>query len=59
MPLKGGYSPKTVTANIAAERKAGRPTKQAVAMALESARRSAKKAGKRLKGFMARRRGRR
>lgn len=46
MPLKKGYSKKTISENIAKERRAGRSEKQAVAIAMESARKSAKKAGK-------------
>jgi hypothetical protein len=46
MPLKQGYSQKTISRNISAEVRAGRPQKQAVAMALSTARRSAQKAGK-------------
>jgi len=43
MPLKSGSSKKTVSKNIATERRAGKPEKQAVAIAM-------KKAGKSRKG---------
>ena len=50
MPLKKGYSRKTIGANIRKMKAEGYPTKQAVAAALTTARRSAKKAGKPGKG---------
>lgn len=43
MPLKKGKSRKVVSANIKTEMKAGKPQKQAVAIALNTARRSGKK----------------
>jgi hypothetical protein len=45
MPLKPGYSRKTISQNIRAEVKAGTPTQQAIAIGLSKARESAKAAG--------------
>lgn len=46
MPLKKGYGKKSISKNVAAEMKSGKPQKQAVAIALGTARKAAKKAGK-------------
>jgi len=53
MPLAGGYSKKAVGANIGVEMKAGKPRAQSVAIALNTARRAAKKAGARV-GYLSR-----
>lgn len=46
IPLKKGYSRKTIGANIKTEQAAGKPHKQAVAIALNVAKDAKKKAGK-------------
>ncbi len=51
MPLKSGYSQKTISTNIGTEVKAGRDPKQAAAIVYSQARKSAKKAGK-SKGYL-------
>jgi hypothetical protein len=47
MPLVKGYSRKSVSKNIRTELKAGRPLKQAIAIALNTARKAKAKANKR------------
>lgn len=56
MPLIKGYSRKSIGKNIKVEEGAGKPKKQAIAIALDVARRAAKKsttknAAKKLKGL--------
>lgn len=46
MPLIKGYSQKSISKNIATEVRAGRPVKQAVAIAYSTARQAAKQANK-------------
>jgi hypothetical protein len=46
VPLKKGYSKSSIGKNVAKMRREGKPAKQAVAAALDTARAAAKRAGK-------------
>jgi len=46
MPLKRGYSQKSISENIRREMRAGKSREQATAIALDTARKAAERAGK-------------
>jgi hypothetical protein len=49
MPLKKGYGKKTISSNIRKSMNEGKPKNQAIAIALNTAKKAAEKAGKRKK----------
>jgi len=51
MPLDKGYSKKAIKKNISTEMKAGKPQKQAVAIAMTTADRAKKVAQRRVGGY--------
>lgn len=51
MPLVEGKSDEAISKNIKAEIKSGKPSKQAIAIALSKASEANRKIGKRLKGL--------
>lgn len=53
MPLKMGYSQKSISNNIKTEMGSGKPQKQTIAIALEKAREAKKRAGKWMGGRVA------
>jgi len=50
MPLRKGCSRRAIAANVKTERRRGRPRRQALAIALDTARKAAEKAGTPAKG---------